>query len=238
MNGTAYRNKITKLPSNEPEEGYASGNYWRKKGGSLYDFYMYEWLGVDEATGEPLYTGKDGAPVHEPANAKLVQTGKSAVPDLYGGVISSWSFFGVDLSAQFAYQLGGWTLDSNYQGLMSAGTAGTNWHKDIFRRWTPQNTSTDVPRVQNRYQDASQTSTRFLTKASYISLKNVTLGYTFPKSLMQKAKISSLRVYVVGDNLWYMSKRRGLDVRQSFSGATGFTYSALRTVSAGVSFIF
>jgi len=238
VNGTAYRNKITKLPSNEPEEGYASGNYWRKKGGSLYDFYMYEWLGVDEATGEPLYTGKDGAPVHEPANAKLVQTGKSAVPDLYGGVISSWSFFGVDLSAQFAYQLGGWTLDSNYQGLMSAGTAGTNWHKDIFRRWTPQNTSTDVPRVQNRYQDASQTSTRFLTKASYISLKNVTLGYTFPKSLMQKAKISSLRVYVVGDNLWYMSKRRGLDVRQSFSGATGFTYSALRTVSAGVSFIF
>ena len=238
VNGTAYRNKITKLPSNEPEEGYASGNYWRKKGGSLYDFYMYEWLGVDEATGEPLYTGKDGAPVHEPANAKLVQTGKSAVPDLYGGVTSSWSFFGVDLSAQFAYQLGGWTLDSNYQGLMSAGTAGTNWHKDIFRRWTPQNTSTDVPRVQNRYQDASQTSTRFLTKASYISLKNVTLGYTFPKSLMQKAKISSLRVYVVGDNLWYMSKRRGLDVRQSFSGATGFTYSALRTVSAGVSFTF
>ncbi len=55
---------------------------------------------------------------------------------------------------------------------------------------------------------------------------------------MQKAKISSLRVYVVGDNLWYMSKRRGLDVRQSFSGATGFTYSALRTVSAGVSFTF
>ena len=238
VNGTAYRNKITKLPSNEPEEGYASGNYWRKKGGSLYDFYMYEWLGVDETTGEPLYTGKDGSPVHEPANAKMVQTGKSAVPDLYGGITSSWNFFGFDLSAQLAYQIDGWTLDTNYQGLMSAGTAGTNWHKDIFRRWTPQNTSTDVPRVQNRYQDASQTSTRFLTKASYLSLKNVTFGYTFPKTLMQKAKISNLRIYVIGDNLWYISHRRGLDVRQSFSGATGFTYSALRTVSAGVSFTF
>ena len=238
VNGTAYKNKITKLPSNEPEEGYASGNYWRKKGGSLYDFYMYEWLGVDSATGEPLYTGKDGSPVHEPSNAKMVQTGKSAVPQLYGGITSSWSFFGVDLSAQFAYQIGGWTLDSNYQGLMSAGSVGTNWHKDIFRRWTPQNTETDVPRVQNRYQDASQTSTRFLTDASYLSLKNVTLGYTFPKALMQKAKISNLRIYVVGDNLWYISRRRGLDVRQSFSGATGFTYSALRTVSAGVSFSF
>ena len=238
LNGTSYKNKITKLPSNEPAEGYASGNYWRRKGGSLYDFYVYEWRGVDSETGEPLYTGKEEDLVHEAANAKMVRTGKSSIPDIYGGISTSWTFYGVDLSAQFAYQIGGWTLDSNYQSLMSAGSAGTNWHKDIFRRWTPQNTDTDVPRVQNRYQEASQTSTRFLTKASYISLKNVTVGYTFPKSLTQKARISNLRVYVVGDNLWYMSKRRGLDVRQSFSGAAGFTYSALRTVSAGLSFTF
>lgn len=238
LNGTSYKNKITKLPSNEPAEGYASGNYWRRKGGSLYDFYMYEWRGVDSETGEPLYTGKEEELVHEAANAKMVRTGKSSIPDIYGGISTSWTFFGVDLSAQFAYQIGGWTLDSNYQSLMSAGSAGTNWHKDIFRRWTPQNTDTDVPRVQNRYQEASQTSTRFLTKASYISLKNVTVGYTFPKTLTQKARISNLRVYVIGDNLWYMSKRRGLDVRQSFSGAAGFTYSALRTVSAGLSFTF
>ena len=238
LNGTSYKNKITKLPSNEPAEGYASGNYWRRKGGSLYDFYMYEWRGVDSETGKPLYTGKEEDLVHEAANAKMVRTGKSSIPDIYGGISTSWTFFGVDLSAQFAYQIGGWTLDSNYQSLMSAGSAGTNWHKDIFRRWTPQNTDTDVPRVQNRYQEASQTSTRFLTKASYISLKNVTVGYTFPKTLTQKARISNLRVYVIGDNLWYMSKRRGLDVRQSFSGAAGFTYSALRTVSAGLSFTF
>lgn len=238
LNGTSYKNKITKLPSNEPAEGYASGNYWRRKGGSLYDFYMYEWRGVDSETGEALYTGKEKDIVHEAANAKMIQTGKSSIPAVYGGISTSWTFFGVDLSAQFAYQIGGWTLDSNYQSLMSGGSAGTNWHKDIFHRWTPQNTDTDVPRVQNRYQEASQTSTRFLTKASYISLKNVTVGYTFPKSLTQKAKISNLRVYVIGDNLWYMSKRRGLDVRQSFSGAAGFTYSALRTVSAGLSFTF
>lgn len=238
LNGTSYKNKITKLPSNEPAEGYASGNYWRRKGGSLYDFYMYEWRGVDSETGEALYTGKEKDLVHEAANAKMIQTGKSSIPAVYGGISTSWTFFGVDLSAQFAYQIGGWTLDSNYQSLMSGGSAGTNWHKDIFHRWTPQNTDTDVPRVQNRYQEASQTSTRFLTKASYISLKNVTVGYTFPKSLTQKAKISNLRVYVIGDNLWYMSKRRGLDVRQSFSGAAGFTYSALRTVSAGLSFTF
>lgn len=238
VNGTSYKNRITKLPSNEPAEGYQSGNYWRQKGGSLYDWYVYEWRGVNKETGEPQYTGKDGSLVAAPANAQLVKTGKSSIPAIYGGITSAMSFYGVDFSAQFAYQLGGWTLDSNYQSLMGAGTAGTNWHKDIFNRWTPQNTDTDVPRVQNRYQDASQTSTRFLTKASYISLKNVTIGYTFPQSMTSKAKMSNVRIYLTGDNLWYMSKRRGLDVRQSFSGAAGFTYSALRTVSAGVSISF
>ena len=121
---------------------------------------------------------------------------------------------------------------------MSAGSPGTNWHKDIFTRWTPQNTDTDVPRVQNGYLESSQTSTRFLTKASYLSLRNLTIGYTFPKRITDKIAMQNLRIFVSADNLWYTSKRKGLDVRQSFSGTTGFTYSALRTVSGGISVTF
>ena len=172
------------------------------------------------------------------SEATKVKLGKSAIPDLYGGFTTSFKFFGVDLSASFAYQIGGWCMDSGYSSLMSAGSLGTNWHKDIFRRWTPLNTDTDVPRVQNAYQGANQMSTRFLTKASYISIRNATVGYTFPDKLMSRARIQNLRIYVTGDNLWYKSKRRGLDVRQSFNGSTGFNYSALRTVSGGVSITF
>ena len=72
---------------------------------------------------EALYTGKKKDLVHEAANAKMIQTGKSSIPAVYGGISTSWTFFGVDLSAQFAYQIGGWTLDSNYQSLMSGGSA-------------------------------------------------------------------------------------------------------------------
>ena len=129
-------------------------------------------------------------------------------------------------------------MDSNYASLMSAGSLGTNWHKDIFRRWTPQNTDTAVPRVQDGFQEANQMSTRFLTKSSYLSLRNATVGYTIPAHLLSRAKIQNLRIFLTGDNLWYISYRRGLDVRQSFSGSTGFTYSALRTVSGGVSLTF
>ena len=246
LNGTHYKNALTKLPSDKPQDGYEAYPYYRSKGGSLYDFFLYEWAGVNPVTGLPLYakytTAEDGTEtvsyVSTTADATRRRTGKSAIPDLYGGFSTALKFFGVDMSVSFAYQIGGWTMDSNYASLMGAGSLGTNWHKDIFKRWTPQNLETDVPRLQNGFQEANQMSTRFLTKASYLSIRNATVGYTFPEKLLGKARIQNLRIYVTGDNLWYHSKRRGLDVRQSFSGSTGFTYSALRTVSGGVSITF
>lgn len=246
INGTHYKNEITKLPSDQPQTGYNTGNYWRSLGGSLYDFYLYEYAGVDPENGRAMYNvytqsgtgGEYTGTTYSATNATNRAVGKSAIPDLYGGISTYLTFFGFDVSASFAYQLGGWTLDTNYQALMSAGSVGTNWHKDIFQRWTPQNTDTDVPRVDMGELDAAQTSTRFLTKSSYISLRNVTIGYTFPERISKKLAMQELRIYVTGDNLWYKSARKGLDVRQSFSGETGFTYSALRTISGGISFTF
>ena len=261
LNGTHYKNVITKLPSDKPAEGYQNGSYWREVGGSLYDYYMYEWAGVDPKTGLPQYHSYYNLEVNEETGEEkkvftedgehhqLVNTtstgeatrkklGKTPIPDLYGGFSTYLSAYGFDFSASFAYQLGGWTFDSNYATLMSAGDIGSNWHKDIYNRWTPENPNTDVPRVQNGSQTANETSTRFLISSSYISLRNATLGYTLPKSATDKIGVEKLRVYVTGDNLWYLSKRKGLEVRNSLTGATGFVYSALRTVSAGVSVTF
>ncbi len=242
INGTHYRNAITKLPTDVPQEGYATDSYFRELGQPLYSFYLYEWKGVDPDTGRPQYAkyDEDGelTIVNETTEATRIKTGKTSIPDLYGGISTFLNLYGFDFSASFAYQIGGWTLDSNYQSLMGGGTAGTNWHKDIFRRWTPQNRYTDVPRVENGDQQNNQSSTRFLTNSSYISLRNVTIGYTFPKRITDKIAMQNLRIFLTGDNLWYLSKRRGLDVRQSFSGSTGFTYSALMTISGGVSITF
>ena len=260
LNGTHYKNVITKLPEDKPEEGYQNGSFWREVGGSLYDYYLYEWAGVDPATGLPQYNSyyntevnEDGEEIKvidpEGKNVQVVNTtssgeatrrkiGKTPIPDLYGGFSTYLSLYGFDLSASFAYQLGGWTYDSNYATLMSAGDIGSNWHKDIFNRWTPENPNTDVPRVQNGLQTANETSTRFLIKSSYISLRNATIGYTVPQTATKKIGVEKLRIFVTGDNLWYLSKRKGLEVRNSLTGSTGFVYSALRTVSAGVSVTF
>ena len=250
LNGTHYKNKITKLPSDYPAEGKQIGSYWREVGGSLYNYYMYEWAGVDPKTGEALYnkykTDDDGNPtdelddpVNSTSNATYRKIGKTPIPDLYGGFSTTLHFHGFDFSANFAYQLGGWTNDAIYRRLMSAGGDGNNWSRDMFNRWTPNNTTSSIPRVQLNDQRANESSTRWLTSSSYLSLRNATLGYTLPKSLTDRLGIEGIRVYVTGDNLWYISARRGMDVRKSFSGANDTnTYSALRTVSGGITLTF
>ena len=70
------------------------------------------------------------------------------------------------------------------------------------------------------------------------SLKNITLGYTIPKKITSKWGIENLRVYIVGDNIWLKSNRRGLDPRQSISGATSSVYSALSSYSFGINLSF
>ena len=242
LNGTHYKNVITKIPEDWPGEGKQIGNFWRQKGGSLYDYYLYEWAGVDPENGHALYNkyNTDGTveKVTDTSKATYRATGKTPIPDLYGGFSTTLRYRGFDLSASVAYQIGGYTLDSTYQTLMTAGDAGNNWSRDIFNRWTPNNTGSQIPRVQMNDQSANQTSTRWLTSSSYLSVRNVTLGYTLPERLTGKLNMKSVRVYVTADNLWYTSARRGLDVRQSFSGKNEQTYSALRTVSGGVTLSF
>lgn len=251
LNGTTYKNALTKLPSDKDPKGYKAGNYFRKIGGSLYDWYTYEYAGVDPDNGLPLYnkytpvlsngveTGNYTITrVNQTSSATLRETGKSPIPDFYGGLGTTLSGYGFDLSVNTAFQLGGYVWDTFYQNLMNSGASGENMHQDMFKRWTPANTNTDVPRLSYLDQYANDLSDRWLTSASYFSLRNVTLGYTLPASLAKKARMERVRVYMVGDNLWLKSARKGLDPRQQFDGTTDYIYSALSTYSLGVNIVF
>ena len=256
LNGTHYKNELTRLPVSKPADkypdGYQSGSYWRKIGGSLYDFYAYEYAGVNPENGKPQYnkylTDANG---NETGEIELVsditkatrrQTGKSSIPDFVGGLSTTFEAYGFDLSIQTAFQLGGYVYDSNYSGLMNAGDAGQNFHMDMLNRWTPENKNTNIPALgyQVQSQEIAQGNTVdfYLTDASYFSLRNVTLGYSLPANLVKKAGIEKLRVYLTGDNIWLKSKREGLDPRMYFTGETKMGYSAVRTYSVGLNLTF
>ena len=255
LNGTTYKNELTRLPvskqTEEFKDGYRDGSYWRKLGGSLYDWYTYEYEGVDSATGLPQYRQyeKDdkGDPVYNAdgsekyslvsnySEATLRETGKSAIPSFVGGLSTALNAYGFDFSVSTAFQIGGYVWDSFYGNLMNNGEPGQNFHRDMFNRWTPTHTETNIPALYNEAQSNHSLYGDFLlTSASYFSLRNVTLGYTIPAKILRRANIERIRIYATGDNLWLLSKRQGLDPRQYFNGTTGYSYSALRTISFGI----
>lgn len=88
-------------------------------------------------------------------------------------------------------------------------------------------------------QYSAASSTRFLTDASYLNIQNINFGYTLPKQWTQKLACEKLRIYLSCENVFYWSKRKGFDPRQSFGSASNATnYSPMRTISGGISLNF
>lgn len=252
VNFTHYTNKITMLPEERktavtPEGyvGYANGSSFIGEGLPLHSFYMQQYAGVDPETGDPMWyrTEEDGSKVKTKDYSRATQyICGDPTPDLYGGFGTSLDFFGFDVAVAFTYSIGGLAYDSGYAGYMGSpqtSNLGTNFHKDILKSWTPENPNTDVPKFQFNEQYTAASSDRFLVNASYLNIQNAQVGYTIPKRLTDRMYISRLRVYVACDNIWYWSCRRGLDPRQSFSGATSNAMnSPVRTISGGLNITF
>ena len=253
FSGSHNKNKITELYQNK--DILKSTNILTV-GGSILEFYLLEYAGVDENTGKALYYYPDpvtGEKLTTSVSADATSAGGrvvkgTALPDFNGTLNLNFEYKGFDLGVMSVFQLGGQLLDYTYSSLMGGGSAATNWHKDIENAWTETNTKTDVPRLGTAYRDGNVMSDRFLIDASYFSLRNITFGYTFNKKMLEKIKLSNLRVYLVGDNLWLASKRKGLDPRQALStgvdgesqisGRTEVAYTPIRSYSLGLSVTF
>ncbi len=253
-NFSHYKNTILSLDESVAEDGIKGSNYIYEIGGSLYDAYMYKYAGVNKETGKAQYykevEAEDGTTKVEVTEifdeATQFRLG-TVLPKLYGGFGTTLRVYGFDLSAQFSYQLGGKYYDGTYQSLMhTQASAGQAWHKDALKAWTPENTNTDVPRLDGDYTVAQSTLDRFLISSNYLSVNNVTIGYTFPKTWMSKIKVAGLRVYVSGENLAVLSVRQGVDPRFSMglgsytsgSGLNSGNYSAMRTITGGITLTF
>ncbi|MFA7116742.1 MAG: TonB-dependent receptor [Bacteroidales bacterium] len=262
-NATWQANEVLKLPADllAGQDGYQTGSYWRSEGGRLYDYYMYEWAGVNPDNGHAQWYKNEyeidgnGAYVLDDNGEKIItdkvktenyseaeyyNLGKHGLVDVYGGFSTSVSYKGVDFSANFAYQIGGYGTDYQYSSLSgNMESCGDNLHMDVIdNQWTTPRQETDFPILQWGLKDQNNKADYNLTSKSCLSLQNVTLGYTLPQSINDYLHIKTLRVYLTGDNLWLWSARKGFDPRTSFSGGTGYNYSAYRTISVGLNLTF
>ncbi|WP_320052034.1 SusC/RagA family TonB-linked outer membrane protein [uncultured Acetobacteroides sp.] len=242
--------------------------YGWAKNHSLYDFYIREYAGVDPTTGLSTWNSyynvlPDGTKEHitdmqnytssktinklevvktsnyDEATNKFV--GKSAIPDVSGGFGFDVNYKGIEFNTTFMYAIGGYAYDGVYASLMGNGTPGSsNWSKDILNRWQKPGDITDVPRLSSDYdKNVNATSTRFLTKRSYLSFSNARIAYSLPKSVLSKLNVNRLTFFVSGDNLFLLSARKGFVSMSSESGNSDRSqYIPLTTFIGGVTLQF
>ncbi|WP_262892008.1 SusC/RagA family TonB-linked outer membrane protein [Phocaeicola intestinalis] len=247
FNLTHYKNKITDLDPTVKENGIRYSNAIYRIGGSLYNAYLPVYAGVNPENGLPqYYVDPDNGDYTITTNYELAQQSDlgSTLAKVYGGFGTTLNVYGFDLGIQLSYQLGGKVYDGTYEALMQTGDLmGQNFHKDVLNAWTPENPNTDIPRMCTSDISSQRMSSRFLVSSDYLSFNNVTIGYTLPKRWIAKLGISNLRLYVTGDNLGVITCRKGFDPRQYFglgssTGSGNFSYSALRTITGGVTLNF
>lgn len=100
------------------------------------------------------------------------------LPNVYGGLGTTFAWKGLDFAIQTSFQLGGRIYDQGYSDLMTTGgtsfSAGHNFHKDVLKAWSEDNTSSNIPRVDftDKYATSFQTVSIqvLITSLSIISL--------------------------------------------------------------------
>lgn len=237
FNLSSSSDKILDLAGNDEVKMAATKKIW-KVGHSQYEFYMPTWMGVDPTNGYPLWKKGDGTTsVYSQADYDM--QGK-ATPTAFGGLTNNISWKGINLSFMIYYNIGGKVYDGFYADLMHEGcNTGRNLHKDALKAWTPSNTDSKYPVFQNKNTLLSNSvSTRFLYDANYIKLKNVSLSYTLPKSLLKKTGIiTDVRVFANADNLitWFKDDWKGYDDIDIY-GIGGFSTSPTLPLSRTFTF--
>ena len=231
------------------QDQFISGTKLWKPGRSLYDFYIWEYAGVNLKSGKALWykdeVDKEGKPT-----GRRVKTNKyeeatrygdvgSSLPDFIGGFNTYLQYKQFDMSLLFNFSYGSKILDFQYSGLMSSlDSAGSQLTTDIKHRWQKRGDKTNVPLLLASKNDFNGTSTRFLFDNDYLRLKAITLGYNLPAQLLSKLKVSAFRIYFQGDNLWTLQSHKGLDPEQNLAGTTNYRSNLMKTYSFGIKLTF
>lgn len=154
----------------------------------------------------------------------------SAIPKVYGSFSPSVRYKDLALSLMFTYSIGGKVYDNVYRNLMATGTTPSNHHKDILKSWTaiPEGMTEEsadriwykgIPQVNSSMNSTNNTtSSRWLTDASYLVLKNINMSYSLPKAWVNALTLESIRLNFSCENAFTCTKRRGMNPQQSFNG--------------------
>lgn len=189
--------------------------------------------------GDPKYRDMNGDGLINDFDRTVIGRGQ---PKHTGGFGNNFTYRNFDLNIFMAWSYGNDVLNANRLVFEAGLRQNTNQLKSYNNRWSPENRNSDIPRVGATGMDLY--SSRVIENASFLRIRNISLGYTFPTRMMRKASISSLRVHVSADNIYTWTNYTGPDPEVSTRNSVltpGFDWSAYpRTigVTAGVNITF
>lgn len=223
-------------------------------------FYLYKTNGIFQNEAEvKSYANKQGEllqPNAKPGDIRFVDVdgdgviddkdkvySGSGIPKFEANMNFSMDYKGFDFSMLVGSAWGHKLYNANkyyFEGMNS----GSNFLKSTLNAWTPQNTNTSVPRaVLDDPNGNLKESDRFLENGNFVRLRQVQLGYTLPKKIMEKIKIDKLRFYVSGENLLTITNYSGIDPEFSRTsvlntGVDNIIFPFTKSVTVGVQFTF
>ena len=259
MNVSFNRNKVTELGTNNtPIGGYANiGDYNRLEVGEPVGIFMgYVFDGVymtqEEFDSQPKHASSEIGTVRmkDLDDNKVIDANDRTKigdpnPDFIYGITNEFSYKNFDLSILLSGQVGGDVLNSNYEQTLNLDGC-FNVDKSVIHRWrSPENPGNGlIPRTKSgttelfRYNNSS-----WVFDASYLCIKNITLGYTVP--IKPNRYLSKLRVYFTAQQLATFSKYPGMNPEVSTNGLgwsglgiDATTYPIPRTFSIGCNISF
>lgn len=248
LNVSFNRNKV--LTIGNGASSYISGNYIIQVGEPLGTFYGTVTDGIlqsGEEAAKGVFTGSASPKAGDRLYKDISGDGSfttaadraiigNAQPDVIFGLTNSFSWKGFDLSVLLQGAYGNQIINSNRQTLEMF-TGQQNASTTALERWTPDNPSTTIPRA--KLDPAPIFSDRFVEDGSFLRLKHVTLGYTLPKAVTSKVKLSEVNFYLSGQNLLTWTNYSGFDPEVTSGsnvspGTDSGIYPISRTVNAGI----
>lgn len=247
LNVSRNTNKLLKLNFEGEQIGAADDAFkYLREGEPISQFFLYDWVGVDPYTGDPLWSDHENNVSNIPPASLFAVVDDvndfrklfgSSLPLFWGGMGNTVRYKDWELDAFFSFSLGGKMINGSRATLLTYTTdEGNNLSQEILDHWKVAGHQTDVPRLANRSVTTSpgsassvrdfttaRTNSRFLEDASYLRLRTVNLGYRIPTGALRQISagtVRSLQVFLRGTNLWTLTGYSGIDPEVNAFGSS------------------
>jgi TonB-linked SusC/RagA family outer membrane protein len=237
------KNLVQKLATDEPQyrgyQTFTNNTHIIAPGKPLGTFWGLKYLGVDPGIGDAIYHDKNN-------DGKLTADDGTfigdAEPDFFGGFTNNVSYKGFDFSLFFQFSYGNQMINFGNTTLLNSGEdIENNQSRVALKRWQKEGDLVSVPKYELGNTINNRFSSRFVEDASYLRLKNLSIGYSLKPEILSKLRLNQLRVYASGTNIWTLTNYSGADPEvNSLDGSTTaqgldlYTFPQVRTILIGL----